>query len=194
MTWACACPRSSTWAWSPRTSGRTPWPASRTPTPSPRWSSRWVRVVAKLHPPQPRIFSCKLFHWWCWWEIFLFVTCSNSASSRTAPATRCPTWWVHTGQALYCRVRARGAAGQLLGNLVHTFDFLIRTYPFQKTKRSQNVAFSKFLMHFQPFKGLQFHKLLSDSSKLRLRTRSCSAPSPHPTPLRNAPRGPCIAC
>ena len=45
----------------------------------------------------------------------------------------------------------------LLGKLVHTFVFLYERTHSRRRNAYKNVTFSKFLMHFQPFKGLKFH-------------------------------------
>ena len=81
------------------------------------------------------------------------------------------------------------APSQLWGNLVHTFDYLYERTNCRRRKAHKYVPFSKFLMHYQPFEGLKFHKSWDASlgpPSLRLLTPSRSVP-----PLQNTLRGPC---
>ena len=55
--------------------------------------------------------------------------------------------------------RGRGwGRGGTLGQLVHTFDFLYEHTHSRRRNAHKNVTFSNFLMNFQPFKRLKFHK------------------------------------
>ena len=74
----------------------------------------------------------------------------------------------------------------LLGNVVHTFDFLYKHTHSRKWNAHKNVTFSKLLMHFQLFKGPKFQKIFQgsmppDPLSLWLLAGSRSAP-----PLQNA--------
>ena len=71
----------------------------------------------------------------------------------------------------------RGEGLGVSSNSVHTFDFLYERTHSRSRHTYKNVTFSKFPMHFQSFKGLNF-------------THFPGEHAPPSLPLENALRGP----
>ena len=126
------------------------------------WSTCWTTTSALSRSGTAR--SCP----WCWWtEPTASVPATAPRSPTTTPGTWWPTsrgWWTGTSPRTWygatppswgeCCLFCRGHAGE---GETWSIDFVYELTHSRSRNTHKSVTFSKFLMHFLPFKGLKFH-------------------------------------
>ena len=134
-----------------------------------------------------------LQHWGNCWLSMKSESCGASLQSTWCMEKFPPLRW-----ALVCPVCQRPRRGRGWGD--HTLAILYESSHSRRLNAYKNVAFSKFLMHFQPFKGIKFHKFSGGTCPwITLPCDCLHVRSPPPPPShthththQNALRTPCL--